>query len=169
VFTGTQADREPSYHIISANRTIAQNAPKTKCKFMTNPDIRWIQRFQNLTKAMGYLEMALQIPNPDILQKAGIIQFFEMSFELSWNMVKDYLEEQGFMDIKSPRGAIKKAFEMGIIENGHDWMDLLLDRNLTAHTYDEQKATEMEQLIQNKYFPLLKALHNAFKQKLDEE
>jgi nucleotidyltransferase substrate binding protein (TIGR01987 family) len=48
---------------------------------------------------------------------------------------------------KSPRGTIKKAFEMGIIENGHDWMDLLLDRNLTAHTYDEQKATEMEQLI----------------------
>ncbi len=136
---------------------------------MDNQDIRWIQRFQNFTKSMQYLEDALQIPNPDIVQKAGIIQFFEMSFELAWNMVKDYLEEQGFVDIKSPRGALKKAFEMNILENGHDWMDLLQDRNLTAHTYDEQKATDMGQLIQNKYFPLLKALLISFKQKLNEK
>jgi nucleotidyltransferase substrate binding protein (TIGR01987 family) len=136
---------------------------------MENKDIRWEQRFVNFTKSLNYLEMALQIPNPDIVQKAGIIQFFEMSFELAWNLVKDYLEEQGFVDIKSPRGAIKKAFEMGILENGHDWMDLLQDRNLTAHTYDEQKATDMEQLIENKYFPILKALHISFKRKFDEE
>lgn len=136
---------------------------------MNNQDIRWRQRFLNFTKSMRFLENALQIPDPDIVQKAGIIQFFEMSFELAWNMVKDYLEEQGFVDIKSPRGTLKKAFEIGIIENGHDWMGLLLDRNLTAHTYDEEKATEVEQLIRNKYFPLLKALHNSFKQKMDEK
>ena len=137
---------------------------------MDNQDVRWEQRFQNFTKSMHYLENALQIQNPDIVQKAGIIQFFEMSFELAWNMVKDYLQEQGFIDIKSPRGAIKKAFEIGIIENGHHWMDLLLDRrNLTGNTYDEQKATDMEQLIQNKYFPLLKELLLSFKLKLDEK
>lgn len=136
---------------------------------MGNKGIRWEQRFQNFTKSMKYLETALKIPDPDIVQKAGIIQFFEMSFELAWNLVKDYLEEQGFIDVKSPRGALKKAFEMNILENGHDWMDLLQDRNLTAHTYDEQKATDMELLIQHKYFPLLKALHTSFKQKLDEK
>jgi nucleotidyltransferase substrate binding protein (TIGR01987 family) len=136
---------------------------------MENQDVRWEQRFQNFSKSMKHLESALQIPNPDIVQKAGIIQFFEMSFELAWNMVKDYLEEQGFVDIKSPRGALKKAFEMGIIENGHEWMDLLVDRNLTAHTYDEQKATEMEQLIQNRYFPLLKALYERFERKAGEK
>ena len=136
---------------------------------MDNPDIRWEQRFQNYRKSMRYLEEALQIPDPDIVQKAGIIQFFEMSFELAWNMVKDYLEDQGFVEIKSPRGALKKAFEIGLLENGHDWMDLLIDRNLTAHTYDEQKATDMEQLIQNKYFPLLNALLISFKQKAGEE
>lgn len=136
---------------------------------MRNQDIRWKQRFQNFEKAMSYLEQGLEIPNPDIVQKAGVIQFFEMSFELAWNLVKDYLEEQGFVDIKSPRGTLKKAYEMNMLENGHDWMDLLQDRNLTAHTYDEQKATEMEQLIQNKYFPLLKALQHSFNQKLNEK
>jgi nucleotidyltransferase substrate binding protein (TIGR01987 family) len=136
---------------------------------MKNEDIRWKQRFANLSKAMGHLERALEIPEPDMVQKAGIIQFFEMSFELAWNMVKDYLEDQGFVDIKSPRGALKKAFEVNILEKGHEWMELLQDRNLTAHTYDEQKATDMEQLIQNKYFPILKELHDSFKQKVNEE
>lgn len=136
---------------------------------MGNTDIRWQLRFQNFNNAMHYLEHALQITNPDIVQNAGIIQFFEMSFEVAWNMVKDYLEEQGFVEIKSPRGALKKAFEMNILENGHDWMDLLQNRNLTAHTYDEQKAPEMGLLIQNKYFPLLKALQISFIQKFDEK
>ena len=132
-------------------------------------DIRWKQRFQNYTKSLNYLENALQIPKPDITQKAGIIHFFEMTFDLAWKLIKDYLEEQGFVDIKSPRSALKKAYEINILEKGHDWMDLLQDRNLTAHTYDEQKATEMEHLIQHKYFPLLKELFNGFKQKLDEK
>lgn len=79
------------------------------------------------------------------------------------------MEEQGFNDVKSARAALKKAFEIGMLENGHDWMNLLQDRNLTAHTYDEEKATDMEQLIQAKYFPLLKTLHDTFQQKLDEK
>ncbi len=50
---------------------------------MENLDIRWKQRFQNFTKALNYLELALNIENPDIVQKAGIIQFFEKGFELA--------------------------------------------------------------------------------------
>ena len=132
---------------------------------MENHDIRWKQRFQNFEKALGHLAEALEIEQPDLLQKAGIIQFFEMSYELAWNTLKDYLEEQGFIDVKSPRIAIKKAFEIGLIEDGHTWMDLLLDRNLTAHTYDEEKATEVEELIHEKYFPVLTELYETLKKK----
>ncbi|CAN1506957.1 HI0074, nucleotidyltransferase substrate binding protein, HI0074 family [Flavobacteriaceae bacterium] len=135
---------------------------------METPDIRWKQRFDNFSKTLQLLENALKIVNPDITQKAGIIHFFEMSFELSWNMVKDYLEEQGFVDVKSPRAALKKAFEIEIISDGHSWIDLLVDRNLTSHTYDEAKATAVEDLIHHKYFPLLKQLHATFKNKLDD-
>ena len=127
-------------------------------------DVRWIQRFQNYSKAIKLLEDALKIDNPDFTQKAGIIQFFEMSFELSWNLLKDYLEMQGFIDVKTPREAINKAFEIGLIENGHVWMDLLSDRNLTSHTYEEAKANEVEKLIHFKYFPILKSLYLIFEQ-----
>ena len=130
---------------------------------MENKDVRWKQRFQNYEKALNYLSEALEIKNPDIFQKAGAIQFFEMSYELAWNTLKDYLEDQGFVEVKYPRAAIKKAFELGIIDDGHSWMELLLDRNLTAHAYDEEKLVEIEKLILNKYYPLLKALCIFFK------
>ena len=126
-------------------------------------DIRWKQRFQNFEKAMKHLESALQLKDPDILQKAGIIQFFEMSYELAWNTLKDYLEEQGFMDVKTPRNAFKKAFEIELIQDGHTWMELLLDRNLTTHAYDEEKASEIETLIHQKYYPLLIQLYHTLK------
>lgn len=135
---------------------------------METNDIRWKQRFENFGKSLSYLETSLQINNPDIVQKAGIIQFFEMSYELAWNTMKDYLQDQGFVDITSPRSAIKKAFEVGLIEDGHNWMQLLSDRNLTSHVYDEAKATEIETLIQERYYPLFRALHQSLKTHIND-
>ena len=127
-------------------------------------DIRWLQRFHNFEKALNYLQEALQIENPDIIQKAGLIHFFEMSFELAWNTMKDYLEEQGFIDVKSPRAAIKKAFEVNLITHGHEWLKALEDRNLTSHAYDETTVNEIAGLISGQYYPMLKSfrdeLHN---------
>ncbi|MCS6929568.1 MAG: nucleotidyltransferase substrate binding protein [Saprospiraceae bacterium] len=134
---------------------------------MPDKDARWIQRFNNFDKALKLLENALQIPNPDVVQKAGIIQFFEMCYELAWKILKDYLEYEGVSEVSTPRNAIKKAFELGIIENGRLWMDMISDRNLASHTYDEQKAIELESLIERKYFPLFKALWDDFKRKAD--
>lgn len=132
---------------------------------MDNSDVRWKQRFTNYRKALSLLENALKIEHPDIVQKAGIIQFFEMCCELSWKVLKDYLEEQGFNEVNTPRNAIKKAFEIGIIENGHDWMDLLVDRNLSVHTYDEEKATNLDLLIHTKYHPLFQKLKTSLSDK----
>lgn len=128
---------------------------------MEDKDIRWQQRFENFGKAMTLLERAMAIEHPDIIQKAGMIQFFELSFELAWNTLKDYLEEEGFIDLKSPRATIKKAFEIGFIDNGRVWLQLLEDRNLTTHTYDEETADLVEKLILEKYYPMLKALYNS--------
>src|ERR1035437_2882683 len=133
-----------------------------KIILMDNKDIRWHQRFENFGKSMTFLERAMAIEHPDIIQKAGMIQFFEMSFELAWNTLKDYLEEEGFIDLKSPRSTIKKAFEIGFIDNGHAWLQLLEDRNLTSHTYDEETTDMVEKLIHETYYPMLKKLWNSF-------
>jgi nucleotidyltransferase substrate binding protein (TIGR01987 family) len=130
-----------------------------------NQDVRWKQRFQNFQKAYELLENTLQIDKPSDAERAGLIQFFEMAFELAWKLMKDYLEEQGFT-VNSPKDAIKQAFQSNILADGHTWMDALEDRNLTAHTYEEATAIRVEQKIKRDYFPLLKNLHDYFCEKL---
>lgn len=132
---------------------------------MKTDDIRWEQRLENYNKAMQYLADGVAIQAPDMLQKAGIIQLFEISFELAWKLLKDYLEEQGFVDINTPRSAIKKAFEIGLIQDGHVWLSLLNDRNLTTHTYDEAKASALKTIIANTYFPIMETLRQTMNQK----
>jgi nucleotidyltransferase substrate binding protein (TIGR01987 family) len=135
---------------------------------MSDQDIRWQQRQQNFNKALASLELALAIEQPDIVQRAGMIQFFEMAFELAWKMLKDYLEAQGFSDLNSPRAVLKKAFEAGLITEGHDWLQILHDQNSMSHTYDEATAIAVENLIRDTYYPLLAALRQALPEVGDE-
>ena len=87
-----------------------------------------------------------------------------MSFGLSWKLMKDFLEDEGY-EVQSPRAAIKQAFQAGIIQNGEAWLKALKDRNLTVHTYDETTAMEVEQRIKGVYHPLLSELNRFFQER----
>ena len=128
-------------------------------------DIRWKQRFANFNKAFNLLEKFIAIEKPDETMRAGGIQFFEMTYELAWKTLKDYLEKEKLI-AKTPRETIKLALQAGLIENGHDWIDGLDDRNLTVHTYDENTAVAIETRIRGKYYPLLKKFHEKLKKEL---
>ena len=120
-------------------------------------EIRWKQRFENFDKSYKLLKKYSNQEITTELERAGIIQFFEMTFELAWKVLKDYLESEGYM-VKSPRETVKQAFQIGLIDNGHIWIDALSNRNLTTHTYDEELATKMTSEILNAYLPELDKL-----------
>lgn len=132
----------------------------------TPQDIRWKQRFVHFQRAFRLLEQTLLIEHPSDAERAGLIQFFEMSFELAWKVLKDYLEAEGFT-VMSPRDTFKQAFQIGLLEDGHVWIEALKDRNLTVHTYEENIAIAVEQKIKHVYFPALLALHRTFEAKVD--
>src|SRR5450759_1547442 len=108
---------------------------------MENKDIRWIQRFQNYRKALASLSEAVEI---DIelmshLEKAGLIQMFEMTYELAWKTLQDFLRERGNPDIAGgPAVIIAKALEEGYIKDEDGWIELKKSREMTSHTYDEE-------------------------------
>lgn len=122
-------------------------------------DIRWQQRFVHFRRAFELLGQAVAIEEPSDTERAGMIQFFEMTFELAWKMLKDYLEGQGLM-VATPRETLKHAFQAGILANGHIWMEALKDRNLTSHTYEEKIARAIEKKIREAYYPMLQELFN---------
>lgn len=121
-------------------------------------DIRWLQRLEQFSKALTLLKDTALETNLSVAERAGLIQFYEMSIELAWKVLKDYLEDQGFMNLQGPRDVIKQAFQQGIIHNGHVWAQALQDRNLTVHTYNESIALKVELLIRELYLPLLNQL-----------
>lgn len=121
-------------------------------------NIRWKQRFENFEKSYLLLEKYANQKISTELERAGIIQFFEMTFELAWKVLKDYLEAEGFI-VKSPRETIKQAFQIELIEEGHIWLDALAKRNLTTHTYDDALADQLVITIKEQYLPELKKLY----------
>lgn len=128
-------------------------------------NIRWKQRFENFNKAYALLGKYSSKKNLSELEQAGIIQFFEMTFELAWKVLKDYLEADGYM-VKSPRETIKQAFQNELINDGHIWMEALSVRNLTTHTYDENLVIKLVNDIVNIYFPELKRMHDKLEKEL---
>jgi len=117
---------------------------------MNQKDVRWRQRFENFERSYKLLEKYSNGKIETELERAGIIQFFEITFELGWKVLKDYLESQGFI-VKSPREAIKQAYQIELINDGHVWLEALSKRNLTTHTYNEELVKELVKRITQVY------------------
>jgi len=68
-----------------------------------NNEIRWKQRFQNFEKAYLLFDEAMNLDLASLsdLEKEGIIQRFEITLELSWKTLKDYLENEGYDQVKN--------------------------------------------------------------------
>lgn len=131
---------------------------------MNNKQIRWKQRFQNYSKAFAHLEAAVQIDKLSDLERAGLIQTFEFSFELAWKTLKDFLESEG-ITTTSPRQVIQEAFKANYITDGHTWIDALEKRNFLSHCYSEEVSSKSEDLIKNQYFLFLQQLKTFFESK----
>jgi len=134
---------------------------------MSDKDIRWCQRFENFKKAHAQLNSALSLMHErslSDLEKQGTIQAFEFTYELAWNLLRDYLLWQGETSIAGSRDAIRNAFQAGLISDGHTWMAMLQDRNRTVHTYNEATANEILANLEQRYALLLDDLEETFVQ-----
>jgi nucleotidyltransferase substrate binding protein (TIGR01987 family) len=122
-----------------------------------NPDIRWQQRFSNYRRAFASLAAAVELararPLSD-LEKQGLIQAFEFTHELAWNVMRDYFAYQGNTAITGSRDAVREAFSKGLLNDGEGWMEMLQSRNLTSHTYNQAVADEIAARIIGSYFML---------------
>lgn len=85
--------------------------------------------------------------------KEGLIQRFEYTHELAWNVMKDYAIYQGNSAIGGSRDATREAFKLQLFTDGHVWMDMIKSRNETSHTYNKELADEIYEKILNQYYP----------------
>ena len=99
---------------------------------MADPDVRWRQRFDNFQRALQVLERGVELARQrplSELEQQGLIQGFEFSHELAWNLLKDYLQHQGITGIIGSRDATRLAFQNDLISDGEG---ALRDRFIAA-------------------------------------
>lgn len=124
---------------------------------MDEQDIRWEQRYANFTKALSRLTRAVELAHErplSELEEQGLIQAFEFTHELAWNVMKDYAHYQGNASVAGSRDATREAFSLQLIADGKGWMEMITSRNKTSHTYNEDVAREISHTIVNKYLRL---------------
>ncbi|MBF0185189.1 MAG: nucleotidyltransferase substrate binding protein [Magnetococcales bacterium] len=117
---------------------------------------RWQRRFNHYLKAMQSLTRAVSLAQQrplSELEQQGLIQSFEFTHELAWNVLKDYLQEKGGLEVIGSKDASRLAFNRGLIDEGVVWMEMIKARNLTSHTYNETVAEEIAQAICHRFFP----------------
>ncbi|MBW2735733.1 MAG: nucleotidyltransferase substrate binding protein [Deltaproteobacteria bacterium] len=128
-----------------------------------NEKPRWVYRFDNYKRAFVLLREAIEtMEDRELtqLEKEGVIQRFEYTWELAWKVLKDYLEYEGvILDKITPAAVIKAAFTAKIIEEGELWMRALDARNKMSHTYNLAKFEEVIAAIRAEYLRLLDGLH----------
>ena len=128
-------------------------------------DVRWKQRFSNYLKALQTLDEAEALARTRALSKLeqqGLIQSFEFTHELAWNVFKDYLIDKGITGLIGSKDATRSAFKNGLIEQGDAWMEMIADRNLTSHTYDQETAQTIATHILERYYPAFKSMAERF-------
>ena len=134
-----------------------------------NNDVRWKQRFQNFEKSYLLLsdDVGRSINSMSDLEKAGIVQHFEILIKLSWKLMKDYLEYGGHIKITGgAKQIMRQAFQDELIVQGEDWMKALEFRNQTSHIYDSEIMEKSLDFIENKFYPIVQRLYFDLKKEL---
>jgi nucleotidyltransferase substrate binding protein (TIGR01987 family) len=132
-------------------------------------EARWRQRLENFRKALTQLDKACEKESYTDLERAGLVQMFEFTYELAWKTLKDMLFYEGF-DVKTPRAVIRKSFEVEYLNesDAEALLDGIEKRNLLSHTYEEQTAAEAVRLIKDSYTPVLRRVFATLKRKQSE-
>lgn len=134
---------------------------------MTKLENKFVAFDTALKRLKEAIDLYQKQENPVLLD--GTIQRFEFCVELGWKTLKEYLEYEKMGEFNSPRATIKECFSVGFIQNAEEWLDMLDDRNLTSHTYDEVIAKEIYRNIITKYYDILMNTRNKIKSEIENE
>lgn len=116
-----------------------------------------LHNFKSAVERLGEALIEMKKSTSSVIRD-GVIQRFEFTTELAWKATREYLLDQGFIEINSPKAVMKEAFSYGLIKNDEIWVQILNDRNLTSHIYKEDISIEICNRIIATHFNELEAL-----------
>ena len=122
------------YTLTDVNRKDTDKISYGSIKMNSENDVRWLQRFDNYKRALEQLNDAIKVMNErslSNLEKQGLVQAFEFTHELSWKVLKDFLEYRGATDLYGSRDVVRRAFSLGLLDLSD--YNKLTNENLKDH------------------------------------
>lgn len=124
---------------------------------------RWLYRFDSYARAFGLLRAAVELmqerPLTD-LEKEGVVQRFEYTWELAWKLLKDFLESEGVVFERiTPLSVLRAALAARLIQGEDAWRRALDARNEMSHVYRFELFERVVGEIQAEYLTLFDDLH----------
>lgn len=116
-----------------------------------------INRYRSFCRSLSNLADAKGRDSKDKFILSGTAQMFNLSFDLSWKVMKDIITEyHGALEYPtgSPRETLRMACSVGLIADDA-WLELLRARNNLAHDYDGELALKYFQNITSTYYQLM--------------
>lgn len=152
----TLLDFDLVYVTPNTNPALLQNIERDGVVLMD----KFTEKSSKLSQAISRLEES--ISDYDRLElesiRDGVIQRFEFCTELAWKTLREYLLDQGYVELNSPKSVMRKAYASGVLEDDQAWVQLLEARNQTSHIYDEETAKNIFLSIRDSYAPMLRDL-----------
>ncbi len=128
--------------------------------------LRWHYRFDNFSRAFVLLREAVDTMEEralNQLEKEGMIQRFEYSWELAWKTMADFIASEGLnLPTVTPRAVLKASFQAGIISDGDEWMAALDARNKMSHVYNFKIFEQVIEALRTRFLPLFERFHEDF-------
>ena len=125
-----------------------------------------MEKMRNYLSACDRLAFAVERAKQgalDDLERDGLVQRFEFTFELAWKSLKEYMEQQGVSDLRFPKQVLKEAYGAGIIDHDEIWIAMLYERNQSSHIFDEEVANQIAGQICRDFLPQLRALAEYYR------
>lgn len=103
------------------------------------------ERLAVARRALGTLLEVLAVETPSPIERDAAIQRFEYTCEAVWKAAQRYLQEVEGLSLGSPKGSIRASRDVGLLtdEQTTRGLEMIDDRNLTVHTYNESLAEEI--------------------------
>ena len=127
-----------------------------------------VEKFhKDFEKAVVNLEDAIASIVDD-LDIDGAIKRFELCYELSWKLIKEYLADAGII-CRNPRDCFKSAFQNDLIDEQERWLDMIDDRNYLVHVYTFEDSRKIFDNIKKSYAASFRYLYDKIKEKSADE
>lgn len=116
-----------------------------------------MKKYENFCSSLGNMKDIYNYEEPyDNVVLTGLVGLYEITFEQSWKMMKEILQNHGYEEgaTGSPKIILKTAYKAGMIKDEDMWLRALQARNNVTHSYNQKIALGIVDEAKNEFYKM---------------